>query len=102
MSSYRVSIDLDKLGEVLNMDSNLIEEVTYKDGSKHRIVKLNVMERRQPSEKGATHYLKFDMYHKTELNGVNYYLGDCYPINFGKGQQQSQAAPQKKNTDLPF
>ena len=101
MSSYRVSIDLDKLGEVLSMDSNLIEEVTYKDGSKHRMVKLNVMERRQPSDKGATHYLKFDMYHKNELQGVNYYLGDCYPINFGKNQQ-AQAAPQKKNTDLPF
>lgn len=102
MSSLRFQLDLDRLGELIKADPNLIEVREYKDGTKHRMVKFSIMERKQPSDRGATHYIKADMYHKTELNGVNYYLGDCYPINFGKGQQQSQAAPQKKNTDLPF
>ena len=74
MSSLRVSIDIDKLGAAIKQDPNLIEKVKFKDGTEHRMIKVNIMERKQPSEHGATHYMKFDMYHKTELNGVNYYL----------------------------
>lgn len=99
MSSLRVSIDIDKLGAAIKQDPNLIEKVTFKDGTEHRMIKVNIMERKQPSEHGATHYMKFDMYHKTELNGVNYYLGDCYPINFGKGSgTQQQAQPGQLST----
>ena len=102
MSSYRLSIDLDKLGEALKSDPNIIEDVTFKDGSKHRMLKLTVMERRQPSDKGATHYLKFDMYHKQEIQGVNYYLADCYPISFGSKAQTGEKKASSGNTDLPF
>ena len=93
MSSYRIRIDIDNLGEALKKDPSLISKVTFKDGKEHRMVSVNIMERRQPSDKGATHYMKIDLYHRQELQGVNYYLGDCYPINFGKGggtQQQEQ------------
>lgn len=113
MSSLRVSIDYDKLREALLKDKSLIEQVEWKDGSKHHILKVNIMERKEPSQFGATHFMKFDMYHKQEIQGVNYYLGDCYPINFGKGTeaQQAQQTPTNRPSeangndainDLPF
>lgn len=110
MSSYRFQLDIDRLGELLKADPSLIETKEFKDGTKHRIVKFDIMERKQPSDRGATHYIKADLYHKKELNGVNYYLSDCYPIHFGKqaeGQQQVQdnsaqsPAPTSPN-QLPF
>ena len=120
MSSYRIRIDIDNLGDALKKDPSLISKVTFKDGTEHRMVSVNIMERRQPSDKGATHYMKIDLYHRQELQGVNYYLGDCYPINFGARPQQEQQrqppaqqpspAPQRQadakengsTNDLPF
>lgn len=105
MSSLRFQLDLDRLGELIKADPNLIEVREYKDGTKHRMVKFSIMERKHPSDRGATHYIKADMYHKTEVSGVNYYLSDCYPINFGKklgetGNQQQ--ASQSPVDSLPF
>ena len=111
MSNFRFQLDIDRLGELLKSDPSLIETKEYKDGSKHRLVKFDILERKQPSDRGATHYIKADLYHKKELNGVNYYLADCYPIHFGKkpgGEQQEQnsapaPAPAPTPTDqLPF
>lgn len=110
MSSLRFQLDLDRLGELIKADPNLIEIREYKDGTKHRMVKFSIMERKQPSDRGATHYIKADMYHKQEIQGVNYYLSDCYPISFGSfnkkfggsGQQDAPSAPPAPSDDLPF
>ena len=104
MSSLRFQLDLEKLGEMLKADPNIIETKEYRDGTKHRIVKFSIMERKQPSDKGATHFIKADMYHKQEIQGVNYYLADCYPINFGKKTEDlnQQPSPQEPIDSLPF
>lgn len=119
MGSLRFRLDIDRLGELLKADKNVIDTVDFKDGSKHRMVTVSVMERREVKN-NSTHYLRVDMYHKQEVQGVNYFLGDCYPINFGakaeahQGQQQQQTAqapaqvPEEPPTaegsadDLPF
>lgn len=101
MSSYRFQLDIDRLGELLKADPSLIETKEFKDGSKHRIVKFDIMERKQPSDRGATHYIKADLYHKKELNGVNYYLSDCYPIYFGKQAEQQQVQDNRAQSPAP-
>ena len=44
MSSLRFQLDLDRLGELIKADPNLIEVREYKDGTKHRMVKFSIMD----------------------------------------------------------
>lgn len=108
--SLRCKIDIGHLGEILRADKDVIDVEEW-NGKKHRVVKVSIMERREPKNK-STHYMKVDMYHKQEIQGVNYFLGDCYPINFGGGnnaqaanapaQQQNEPQPQDNGDDIPF
>lgn len=113
MGSFRFKLDIDRLGELVKADGNVVDTVDFKDGSKHRMVTISIMERKE-AKNNSTHYLRVDMYHKQEIQGVNYFLGDCYPINFGKGTNEPQSAQETQHPaanmtaqnestdDLPF
>ena len=95
MGSLRFKLDIDRLGELIKADGNVVDTVEFKDGSKHRMVTISIMERME-AKNNSTHYLRVDMYHKQEIQGVNYFLGDCYPINFGKGSGVQQEASKEQ------
>lgn len=84
---------------------------TGKNGKKY--LNIEVGERRQPSQYGATHYVKASVKAEQRQEGVNYYIGELKPSRFDNGQQVAQSAdvpmppPQMFDTpnndgDLPF
>lgn len=85
---------------------------TGKNGKKY--LNIEIGERRQPSQYGATHYVKASVKQEQKQEGVNYYIGDLKPSKYDNGGQQQQSAvatapaqPQTFNTpdengDLPF
>lgn len=86
---------------------------TGKNGKKYLYIEIG--ERRQPSQFGATHYVKASVKQEQKRDGVNYYIGDLKPSRFDNGGQPTQqtvtAAPAgqaqafntpDENGDLPF
>lgn len=82
---------------------------TAKNGKKY--LNIEIGERRQPSQYGATHYVKASVKQEQKQDGVNYYIGDLKPSKFDGGQPQQSAAPAQQsqafntpdeNGDLPF
>lgn len=84
---------------------------TGKNGKKY--LNIEVGERRQPSQYGATHYVKASVKAEQRQEGVNYYIGELKPSRFDNGQQVAQSAdvpmppPQmfdapNNDGDLPF
>ena len=86
---------------------------TAKNGKKY--LNIEIGERRQPSQFGATHYVKASVKQEQKQDGVNYYIGDLKPSKFDSGQPQQSAATTAapaqqtqafntpdENGDLPF
>lgn len=81
-----------------------------KNGKKY--LNIEIGERRQPSQYGATHYVKCSVKSEQKREGVNYYIGELKPSKYDSGGQQqgkAVAAQQPKsfnspdeNGDLPF
>lgn len=81
-----------------------------KNGKKY--LNIEIGERRQPSQYGATHYVKASVKAEQKRDGVNYYIGDLKPSRYDNSQPTQNvattaAAPQSFNQpnddgDLPF
>lgn len=81
-----------------------------KNGKKY--LNIEIGERRQPSQFGATHYVKASIKAGQKRDGVNYYIGDLKPSRYDNNQPSLQAAtPQASQQafnqtdddgDLPF
>lgn len=82
-----------------------------KNGKKY--LNIEIGERRQPSQFGATHYVKASVKAEQKRDGVNYYIGDLKPSRYDNNQPSQQAAapaaaPQQAfnqpndDGDLPF
>ena len=81
---------------------------TGKNGKKY--LNIEVGERRQPSQYGATHYVKASVKAEQRQEGVNYYSGDLKPSRFDQVAQSADVpmpppqmfeAPNNYG-DLPF
>lgn len=110
MSNLYGSIDLTILGNIVRQHPSLVREVQFKDGI-HKMLNIDVNERKQPSDKGATHYIKASCKKEQQVQGVNYFVADLKPSQYGAASQQQpavQAAPatapieNADTSDLPF
>lgn len=95
MSNLYGSIDLTILGNIVRQHPSLVREVTFKDGSNHKFLQIDVSERRQPSEKGNTHYIKATCKKDQQMQGVNYFIADLKPSTYGNQPQQAAPLPEK-------
>lgn len=82
---------------------------TGKNGKKY--LNIEIGERRQPSQFGATHYVKASVKAEQKRDGVNYYIGDLKPSRYDNNQPSQQTAPEtpqqafnqpNDDGDLPF
>lgn len=82
---------------------------TGKNGKKY--LNIEIGERRQPSQFGATHYVKVSVKAEQKRDGVNYYIGDLKPSKYDGQTARQSAAPETQNKafnvpdedgDLPF
>lgn len=80
-----------------------------KNGKKY--LNIEIGERRQPSQFGATHYVKASVKAEQKREGMNYYIGDLKPSRYDNNQPTQNvaataAAPQfnqpNDDGDLPF
>lgn len=81
-----------------------------KNGKKY--LNIEIGQRRQPSQYGATHYVKASVKAEQKREGVNYYIGELKPSKYeNNGQQSQNAAPAQQpqafnqpndDGDLPF
>lgn len=94
MSNLYGSIDLTILGNIVRQHPSLVREVTFKDGTNHKFLQIDVSERRQPSEKGNTHYIKATCKKDQQMQGVNYFIADLKPSTYGNQPQQAQPVVQ--------
>lgn len=75
-----------------------------KNGKKY--LNIEVGERRQPSQYGATHYIKASVRQEQRQEGINYYIGELKPSR--RRETAQQPAPQSDfnkpndNGDMPF
>lgn len=110
---YFGSIDLTALGQIARQHPQLVRDVTFQDGTVHKFLSIDVSERKQPSDKGHTHYIKVTCKKEAQVQGLKYYVADLKPSKFGSESQQQpvvQAAPApsgavpqgEDENDLPF
>lgn len=101
MSSYKALIDVTKLGDIIREHPQLVREKEMKDGKVHKFVSVDINERREVSESGATHYIKVNLWKLIPREGMNYYLADVYPNNFEKKGVINNNTPQFGNQTPP-
>ena len=97
-------IDLTALGNIVRQHPQLVKEVTFKDGTVHKLINVDVAARQQPSDKGHTHYIKVSCKKDQQMQGLKYYIADLKPSQYNNQQPaQAQPAPQQEQaSDLPF
>lgn len=78
-------IDLTRLGEIVRQHPQVVTDYTDREGNTHKMLNVDILKRKEVSGRGATHYMKVNLYHKTPVSGLNYYIADLSPINFSKG-----------------
>lgn len=101
MSNLYGSIDLTILGQIARKHPQLVRDVTFQDGTVHKFLSIDVSERRQPSEKGNTHYIKATCKKEAQVQGVNYFVADLKPSTYGNQPQQAVVqAPVATATDV--
>ncbi len=108
------AIDLTVLGELVRKHPQLVREVSFKDGTTHKFINIDINERQQPSDRGATHYMKCSCKKDLQVQGLKYYIADLKPSQFNNAPATPiQAAPatsvvaspqrpEPEQTDLPF
>lgn len=113
--NYYGQLDITALGNIARQHPQLIKEVTFQDGTTHKFISIDVQERRQPSDRGHTHYIKASCKKDQQIEGLKYYIADLKTSNYGTVPQQARPAannseqapanePSKSDSDeeLPF
>lgn len=54
----------------------LIKDVTLKDGTKKKYLNISVVERKEPSRFGHTHFVSCSPKREEQREGINYIFGD--------------------------
>ena len=83
-----------------------MKKVTCKDGKERIYLNVAVIERKEKSPFGSTHFITCSPKKEERKEGVNYILGDLkefIPQNNAPTPEEVSAAPAvKPNDDLPF
>ena len=101
---YTGQIDFTLVSRLWRDHRELFKEVPFKDG-KHMLLDVSLAERREPDEKGNTHYLKARCKKSEERQGLNYYIGSHFkPYQQAQQAQNVQPATPmpESNDELPF
>jgi hypothetical protein len=89
-----------------DIPKELIKEVTLQDGTKKMYLNVAVVERREKSQFGHTHFITCSPKQEERKEGVNYFIGDLkthVPQNVAPTTEQINNAPAAREfTDLPF
>ena len=99
------SIDLTKLGQIVRQHPELVKTANMKDGTAHQFINIDVAEKQQTDQYGNTAYLKVACKKEQQKQGINYYLCDLKPSQYGGQQQQAQQPaqqPQNDDSEIPF
>ncbi len=104
MESYKGSIDFTVICRLWRDHRELFNLADFRDGQ-HALLYVTLHERKEPDDKGNTHYLQADCKKADRKDGVNYYIGSRFkpakPFSTGE-----VAATQESNVEgegeLPF
>ena len=102
---YYGSLDLTKLGQIVRQHPELVKTANMKDGTTHQFINIDVAEKQQADQYGNTGYIKVACKKDQQKQGLNYYLTDLRPSQYGNQQQSSQPQQQAQvsnESDLPF
>lgn len=101
---YYGSIDLTKLGKIVRQHPELVKTVNMKDGTQHKFIGIDVFEKQQADQYGNTAYLKVSCKKDQQKEGLNYYLSDLKPSQYGNNTQQTANTPESdvEEDGLPF
>lgn len=110
MANYYGSLDVTELGNIVRQHPELVKSVQLKDGTTHKFVNINVMEKQQPDQYGHSASIKVSCKKEQRKEGVKYYISNLKVSQYGNQQQQQppqQQAPvapppAQQNDDLPF
>lgn len=88
-----------------DIPKDLIKEVECKDGTKKKYLNIAVIERKEVSLYGQTHFVTCAPVKEKQVQGVNYIIGDMKlykPAPSSPTTEQIDAAPPANTDDLPF
>lgn len=89
-----------------DIDKSLIKRVECRDGKTRLYVNVSVVERKQPSQFGNTHFISCEPRREERREGANYIIGDLKrydPQPYAPTAEQVAAAPpMRADDDLPF
>lgn len=76
----------------------------FKKVNGHVYLNIKVVERKEPSKYGHTHFISCEPKQDERKEGVNYLIGDMteYKPKAAPTQEEIAAAPQADDNDLPF
>lgn len=84
----------------------LFKKVMCKDGQERVFLNIKVVQRKEASQYGHTHFISCEPKEQSERqDGVNYICGDLTefaPQNSAPSPENIQAAPAAQESDLPF
>lgn len=101
---YTGQIDFTLMCRIWRDHKELFKEVDFKDG-KHMLLDVTLAERREPDEKGNTHYLKAKCRKSEYRQGVNYYIGShfkAYQAEQATTNAQPSTPTTESDNELPF
>ena len=104
MASYSGTIDFTLLCRIWKEHKELFNMAEFRDGTQHALIYATLHERKEPDEKGNTHYLQVDCKKDSRKEGVNYYIGSRFkPKDFGNTTQQAtEETVAEGESELPF
>lgn len=91
-----------------DIPKELIRDVTLKDGTKKKYLNISVVERKEPSRFGHTHFVSCSPKRDEQIEGKNYIFGDLkryqpQPSAPPTAEEISAAPPMSDDdNDLPF
>jgi predicted RNA-binding protein YlxR (DUF448 family) len=108
MENLYGEIDLTLLGQIVRQHPEAVRKVTFKNGTTHQFLSINVNARQQTDQYGRTHFIKAGIKKVEQKQDVNYFIADLKPSNSQQQTQQQQSGAQafadlpKVESELPF
>jgi hypothetical protein len=91
-------ISLTKLGEIAKHQSDLVKEVTFKDGHKEKFLNISILVNDEPNQYGKIGAVRVDCKRDQQQQNLNYWIADLKPSQF-QDQPQSNQPAQLQFTD---
>jgi len=85
-------INLDKIGEIIKSQPDIVKTVTFKDGTRARMLDINVFTTKNPDKFGNTIAIKARCAKDKVRKDVNYYFGNM------KESEEKQPQPSVQST----